>query len=95
MAALTGNELDAFVETLGAGSLTARYKLVSGYQGPLPDNQWQLDVEHWHASTLAAIQGSAVDAATGPASPDMRQYWVPPENEQQQYLCNNQVSCRG
>ncbi|KAF2447452.1 hypothetical protein P171DRAFT_330563, partial [Karstenula rhodostoma CBS 690.94] len=69
MAALTGNELDAF--------------------GPLPDNQWQLDVEHWHAATLVAMQGSAVDAASGPSDPAMRRFWAAPENELERAVCSN------
>ncbi|KAF2800536.1 hypothetical protein K505DRAFT_400844 [Melanomma pulvis-pyrius CBS 109.77] len=90
MSALTGNELDAFVQTLGAGSLSSKYSLVSGIQGPIPDNQWQLDVEHWHAATLVAIQGSAVDAASGPSNPEMRKFWPPPANDQERSICNNQ-----
>lgn len=92
MSALTGNELDGFVQTLGAGSLSSKYSLVSGVQGPLPDNQWQLDVEHWHAATLVAMQGSAVDAASGPSDPAMEKFWAPPSNDQERYICNNQVS---
>ncbi|KAJ4353322.1 uncharacterized protein N0V89_005050 [Didymosphaeria variabile] len=92
MSALTGNELDAFVQTLGAASLTSRYSLVSGIQGPLPDNQWQVDVEHWHAATMVAIQGSAVDAASGPSNPDMRKFWAAPSNDQERSVCNSQVS---
>jgi hypothetical protein len=90
-AALTGNEMDAFIQTQRSASLRARFALVSGFSGPLPDDQWQSDVEGWHSSTLAAMQGGAVDAATGPASPAMRQFWVPPDNEQGTYLCRNQV----
>jgi hypothetical protein len=91
--ALTGNEMDAFIETQRGASLRSRFLLVSGFSGPLPDNQWQLDVEGWHHSTLAAMQGSAVDAATGPASPAMREFWVPTRNEEQNYLCHSQVRC--
>lgn len=94
MSALTGNELDAFVQTLGAGSLSSKYSLVSGVQGPLPDNQWQLDVEHWHAATLVAMQGSAVDAASGPSDAKMKKFWAAPANEQERSVCGNQVSCQ-
>jgi hypothetical protein len=92
MSALTGNELDAFVQTLGAASLSSKYSLVSGIQGPLPDNQWQQDVEHWHSATLVAMQGSAVDAASGPSKPEMRSFWVPPANDQERSICGNQVN---
>lgn len=91
MSALTGNELDGFVQTLGAASLSSKSSLVSGVQGPLPDNQWQLDVEHWHAATLVAMQGSAVDAAMGPSSKEMKQFWPGPNNEQERSVCRNQV----
>ncbi|KAF2204418.1 hypothetical protein GQ43DRAFT_469074 [Delitschia confertaspora ATCC 74209] len=90
MSAMTGNEIGAFVQTLGAASLSSRYSLVAGMQGPLPDNQWQKDVEHWHASSLAAIQSSAIDAATGPSDPDMRPFWPRPENKIEKEVCGNQ-----
>ena len=86
--------MDAFIETQRSASLRARFLLVSGFSGPLPDNQWQLDVEGWHHSTLAAMQGSAVDAATGPASPAMSEFWVPPDNDQARQLCHSQVRKR-
>jgi hypothetical protein len=92
MSALTGNELGGLVQTLGAASLSSKYSFVSGVQGPLPDNQWQLDVEHWHAATLVAMQGSAVDAASGPSDPKMKSFWAPPANDEERSVCNNQVS---
>jgi hypothetical protein len=92
MSALTGNELGGLVQTLGAASLSSKYSFVSGVQGPLPDNQWQLDVEHWHAATLVAMQGSAVDAASGPSDPKMKSFWAAPANNEERAVCNNQVS---
>jgi len=74
MSTMTGNELDGFVQTLGAASLSSKSSLVTGVQGPLPDNQWQMDVEHWHAATLVAMQGSAVDAAMGPSKEEMKRF---------------------
>jgi hypothetical protein len=92
MAALTGNELDGFVQTLGASSLSSKHSLVSGVQGPLPDDQWQKDVEHWHAATLVAMQGSAVDSAMGPSGGEMKKrFWPGPENEAERSGCRNQV----
>ncbi|KAF2820131.1 hypothetical protein CC86DRAFT_429685 [Ophiobolus disseminans] len=90
MSALTGNELDAFVQTLGAASLSSKASLVTGVQGPLPDHQWQLDIEHWHAATLVAMQGSAVDAAMGPSAESMKKFWPGPENGPERRRCGNQ-----
>ena len=92
MAALTGNELDGFVQTLGAASLSSKYSLVSGVQGPLPDDQWQRDVEHWHAASLVAMQGSAVDSAMGPSGEVMRRrFWAGPVGKEERVGCGNQV----
>ena len=92
MAALTGNDPSDVVEMLGTSSLMSKYRASGGIQSPIPDNQWQLDVGHWVAASLAAIQGMAIDAAIGPSNPNMRRFWAPSESEQQWYLCKNQLS---
>lgn len=58
----TVNNMVGFI---GSSSLLARYGLAYGYQGPLPDNQWQLESEHWVKGTLASLQDTFVTAANG------------------------------
>lgn len=39
------------LQQLGASpSLVSTHNLLSGVMGPLPDNQWQLEVMHWWAT---------------------------------------------
>lgn len=58
--------LPEVLRSLGVSSLTARHKLLGGVQGPLPSNQWQLEVKHWFTTVLADLQRSVVETATGP-----------------------------
>jgi hypothetical protein len=57
--------VNIMVGYIGSSSLLARYGLSYGYQGPLPDNQWQLETEHWVKGTLASLQDVFVTAANG------------------------------
>lgn len=84
--------MNTVVDHLGSSSLTSRYSLMSGLQGPLPDNQWQLDVENWHSIVLASFQQSSVRSASGPQDADvLGQYWQISNTKQQKQFCKNQV----
>lgn len=54
-------DISTIVDNLGISLLTARDGLFAGYQGPLPRNQWQLEVKHWFSAYL----GLGVIAAVG------------------------------
>ncbi|KAL0259681.1 hypothetical protein SLS55_005418 [Diplodia seriata] len=75
---------------LGASALTSRYGLELGCQGPLPANQWQLEMEHWFKAELARLQANFVEYATGPLDPAMRQWLVPQQSAADRYFCHNQ-----
>jgi hypothetical protein len=62
---------------IGASALRARYSLSYGYSGPLPDNQWQLEAEHWVKAELASLQDVFVTAANGMPS-EMDDFRVEP-----------------
>ncbi|KAF2003590.1 hypothetical protein P154DRAFT_486179 [Amniculicola lignicola CBS 123094] len=51
---------------IGTSALHARYKLGYGYQNPLPDNQWQLEAQHWMKGELASLQDAFVRYVNGP-----------------------------
>lgn len=88
----TGFDINLVIVTLKASSLTSRFRLYNQFQGSIPVNQWQQEVENWHNITLALFQGLIVDAATGSENPEMLQYfWTPPNNTEERYLCQNQV----
>ncbi|KAF1939595.1 hypothetical protein EJ02DRAFT_496833 [Clathrospora elynae] len=78
------------IQNLGANVLTSIYSVNNGIQGTLEPNQWQTDVERMADIMLAAIQGAAVDTATGPADPEMRQFYTKPSTQEGDYFCRNQ-----
>jgi hypothetical protein len=39
--------------------------MVVGFKGPLPGGQWRMDVEHWLATWLIAMQAPMVNVAVG------------------------------
>lgn len=86
--------LESLLRTLGQESLASKESLTQGTMGRLPSNQWQLDVEHWWSTYLAAIQAAFVETAIGPAdrTGELEQYKLVPWNDHVQKLCNNQVS---
>lgn len=77
--------------SLGAGSLRARDGLKGGLQAPLPDNQWQLDVQHWLAVALSLEQLWAVHAATGPTDQHLWKWIDTNVTQFQRDRCNSQV----
>lgn len=77
---------------LGIASLTSRNSLNGRFQGPLPTNQWQLEIEYWFKAQLASLQLQGVDDASGPPEPSMRKYILPPKDvDGTRYFCQNQV----
>ncbi|KAJ4367113.1 hypothetical protein N0V83_007643 [Neocucurbitaria cava] len=83
--------ISATVGFIGASALRARYGLSYGYSAPLPDDQWQLEAEHWIKGTLASLQDVFVEAANGipEALEDFRQPPLADETVAQN-LCVNQ-----
>lgn len=76
---------------LGTSALRARYSLSYGFSGPLPDNQWQLEAEHWIKAELASIQDAFVQAANG-IPDELDSFRDPPESNDTiaQNMCVNQ-----
>jgi len=56
----------------------------------LPSNQWQIEVESWHARVVSTIQARLVIHAAGPSTESIRRYIVPPATEAQRQLCRVQ-----
>lgn len=87
------SNIDDVVERLGVLSLLARKRLTKTFQGQLPDNQWQLEVEHWHAVSMASLQASFVTVATGPSDDKMaNSAWWLRDSEANWSGCRRQVS---
>ncbi|KAI8626961.1 hypothetical protein F5Y19DRAFT_487249 [Xylariaceae sp. FL1651] len=84
------NGISDLVKAMGAQSLLSRRSLVSGVQSPLPDNQWQLDVEHWHKTHLASHQIVLAQVAAG-LPPSYPEEWIKrPQNKVEIKMCNSQ-----
>lgn len=89
----------AFSATIGAvpsilkeGALLASYKTQLSISGGLPNNQWQLEAEYWHAATLVALQGSMTQVAKGTTNENLKSFLRTPENADERNLCNSQVT---
>lgn len=86
------SDLRETVSVAGIASLTARESLQDGLQGPLPDKQWQLEVENWYGATLADMQRATVEYATGPIDPALLQFVERPQTKSERQLCDNVVT---
>ncbi|KAI0101371.1 hypothetical protein GGR51DRAFT_530503 [Nemania sp. FL0031] len=69
--------------------LTSRFSTFSGWQGPIADNQWQLDVQYWFSIWLASLQQSFLNTVLGevPADPALSNL---PRSQAEQTLCKSQ-----
>lgn len=91
-ASLDETELRPLIASLGSSVLQAKYSLYESNQAALPNDQWQIESERIFSIKLAGMQSSVVDVATGPADEEMKLFFKPPENIDQEYFCQNQVS---
>jgi hypothetical protein len=79
------------VQSLQAQALVSSQSLQVGVQGPLPNNQWQIDVAHWWATELASLQLAFVSAARGQTDSVIDAFLMGPQDSYQQDFCNSQV----
>ncbi|CAJ2500265.1 Uu.00g031180.m01.CDS01 [Anthostomella pinea] len=82
--------MNMIISNIGDGSLTAKKSLSNGNQGPLADNQWQLDVQNWYGISMAVLQKSFVNAAVGPADAALRSFVTAPNATEEKTMCNSQ-----
>jgi hypothetical protein len=82
--------LSNVINGLKSGSLLARDSLAFQLQDALPDNQWELELQHWFKFALAELQRTILDQATGPADTSARQFYAPPTLAGERDVCNNQ-----
>lgn len=79
------------VATLMDSALLSKQTLSNGYQGNLPNNQWQLDVANWFSIYLASLQTHLLQTISG--LPDMGPDVIvsKPTTESELDLCSSQV----
>lgn len=88
-------DIPGTISQLSSFSLASQQYMEGGYMAALPDNQWQLDVEHWWATWLAAVQASVVTTAVGTDAKLLQPYTLAPiSNYVQETMCNNQVGLK-
>lgn len=87
----SGTTITSVLRTLGPMALLSQRTVLNGAQGPLPSNQWQLDISHLWNITLASLQASVVDTAVGPNDPELLRLWTNYTSPALARLCNSQV----
>ncbi|KAI0538441.1 hypothetical protein GGR58DRAFT_526242 [Xylaria digitata] len=83
-------DISIVVNILGSQSLASRRNVLETIQGPLPDDQWKLDVTYWWNISLSALQAAFVDTAYGPSNPDVFRLQTKPKGSGQKSICENQ-----
>ncbi|KAJ3567655.1 hypothetical protein NPX13_g6693 [Xylaria arbuscula] len=89
---ITNSQTDVadILTKIGSQSLASSNGLLTGLQGPLPNNQWMLDVTYWWNITLAVLQATVVDAAYGSTTPERVRLQINATNPGQKSICQNQ-----
>ena len=72
-------------------ALIARNNLNGHIMGRLPNNQWQLEVQHWHAASMAHLQGVFLDSVVGHPDPNIQHLVRRPKLDVEKQICANQV----
>jgi hypothetical protein len=82
--------ISGIVDALGISALVTRQGLSNNSQGPLPINQWQVEVEQWVSASLTSIQGSFVETGNGPTAL-YQQFRRAPNGTEETNMCRSQV----
>lgn len=86
----TTNKTFKGIHGRGPAALRAQESVSDIQSGPLPNNQWMIEVESWFATGLAKLQQSVVQYATGPPNVVEGAYISKPTDSISQMMCNNQ-----
>lgn len=81
----------ALLQQLQADALLSKLSLITGYQGRLPDNEWQLDVGNWFAVYLNMMQSNILETASGFMVADTGIGSEVPDTDAARKICTNQV----
>lgn len=83
-------ELSKGIFGRGPASLRAQESVSGITSGPLPNNQWMIEVESWFATGLARLQLAVVQYATGPPNVVEGAYISKPTDPISKAMCDNQ-----
>lgn len=73
-----------------ASALRASETCFDSDQSALPNNQWQIEVDAWFATSLARLQQSMVDYAVGPGDVPAGVNVIHPSSIPDQVMCRSQ-----
>ncbi|KAF2266955.1 hypothetical protein CC78DRAFT_566402 [Lojkania enalia] len=68
--------------------LAAQDSAYSAWQLPLPNNQWEIEMQHANNIVLANLQKAIVSYTQGPSTPEAQQFIVKPNSTEEKALCN-------
>lgn len=83
-------ELSKGIFGRGPAALRAQESVSGIASGPLPNNQWMIEVESWFATGLARLQQAVVQYATGPPNVVEGAYISKPTDPISKTMCDNQ-----
>ena len=84
----TGLQLSAYV--LGGNGLLASSYIQDNLSPGLPNDQWELEVKNWFATSLTALQLFTAQYVTGYEQPSLNKYVTAPSKENK-WMCTNQM----
>lgn len=88
---IQGGGEDTILLNLQDSALLSKQSLFSGYQAPLPETQWKLDVTNWFSIYLALIQSNLLQTASGMMEAEIGIEAAKPTTEAALSSCSNQV----
>ena len=74
----------------GASALRAQELVSENSQNPIPNNQWQIEVDSWFATSFARLQRAIVEYASGPAFVPAGTYVQSPTGPISKAMCYSQ-----
>lgn len=87
---VSGPLLKGMLEEADVDALLAKQTVFGGLQTALPDNQWQLEVTNWFAISLAYMQQSMLETASGSAATEPGLVVDRPATAAAERMCRNQ-----
>ncbi|KAF2192069.1 hypothetical protein K469DRAFT_555931 [Zopfia rhizophila CBS 207.26] len=78
---------DISIPSFHGSSFLAQQSIIQTLQLPLPDNQWQLELQDMHNTVLSMLQRDIVDYARGPGSMAAQKFITMPKEGPARELC--------
>ncbi|POS78678.1 hypothetical protein DHEL01_v202921 [Diaporthe helianthi] len=87
---IDGSGEAALLQQLQGDALLSKLSLIVGYQGRLPENEWQLDVGNWFAVYLNMMQSNILETVSGFMVADTGIGSDEPDTDAARRMCVNQ-----